>query len=507
MGTTGLRLLGAGTLIGVITACGGQATGRSGVADGTPRTGADGDAGVTRSGEESGVDAGKPTRLTVRTHGLGNVQIRDEEKGTDCTPTPADDGTERCLPPYAGAGRVLFADSECTIPVIFPTSLDPCDTAPPAYFAHYGGPAGCAARKTTTYTRGSTIETPSALYNQSLGNCYVVKDSDRPSFGLVDGTFYEALPLPASDWVKLTKETVPVTDALALVGWKGADDSVIPDGFELLSSGTPCTPYPSDARPGDERRCVPAVRAVVSSGVHGDAICEGPPLATSCTPTEVLDLGSEMDDSGTLVEHLSEAVSAGSTGYFVNPFAGRACEVFPAFPGDASYLYTPGGPLALNRYPLLDLTVEGTVRLQTQYWTSNGKNLLAQSLYDSTYGETCTPMQLSDGGRWCVPNSTIRFDYYGDTRCTVLIGVSTSQVSNTRMGILNPGDGRCPDSTPPVLHVAIPSTGSSYYAMQFSDNEPPHCDLVGSVPGNVRLFEPGMPLDPSTVFAAAPPDP
>jgi hypothetical protein len=397
----------------------------------------------------------------------------------------------------------LFADAECSHPVI-PDEPDECGRTG-TYFVERGGPAGCLAPQATVYTLGAKIDPPPQLYNHNAGLCVTTTRSAAAGFN-------EAVPSDSGDWVELADDVVPVTDALAVVNWEGADGSRIPIGLQLLSSGRACEPYPDDISES-QVRCVTVPRANLTVD-YADAQCSGEQLGASCQPTDVIDIIPNTSASQTYAGAygLFQTGAPASIAYFRNPFDGNKCVLLSGnwrTESDASYFFAIGPPLEVERYPSLTRVSEGSGRLRIRYLTSEGKDLLPELFYDSKYGQSCTAMQLSDGGTWCVPGP-LEFDTergnFMDPECTRLaayvppeVGGSSSPAEPYRFGLVLPQGHTCNSARKPVLYSIAERTGPMFFRSSTGT-----CTQGGPPNPGERIFEAVAPLDPAVELEPVP---
>jgi hypothetical protein len=500
MGRVGpFRILVTATV--VVAGCGGETIDRISTGRSPP----------TNVGQDAGSDSGvvpplpaefeRPssgTRLTVvEPYTPDNPILWDQEKHTRCRPQLASDGTRRCLPDSGYS--VMFADSRCTRGVII-DEQDPCGGSL-KYYVDGDGAGQCGTGKTTVYSAGSRIDRPQELYPHNAFPCSLL---DRTVQQESAGPYYEAVPSDPTEWVAFTEEVVPVTDALAVTVWIGADGSRLPHGLKLLPSKKACDAYPRPQEPPPPRTwCIPTERARPGDGFPTDQ-CNGERLAGACGPTDVIELtpvGQIMD--------LFETGDVVSTVYFANPNEGGKCMTFPpawtSAPNPSVY-YLSGSPLALDRYPTLTLARQGSGRVQVEYLTSGGKNLFVESYFDTKYGERCRPAELSTGGTWCVPAAlefTMEavFSLYADPGCTrplAAILEPPGQSSPYLFALVFPSGHSCTSWALPTLHSLKEYRGPTF---QRSGGR---CQPTEGAPFDSPYLEPGTPLDPSEVLAAVP---
>lgn len=475
-------------------ACGGETVGHASIHDTPPTSskdsGSDGglpkaDAGVVR------MDGG--TRLTV----LPGPQIWDEEKHVLCTPRLATDGTERCLP-YPLAQPVEFTDSSCQQAVIRDQN-DVCG-APLKYYVDSGEAGSCSTHETTVYVAGSAIDTPKRTYPHNANPCSLFDRSASPS----PGSYYEAVPSAPADWVEFTEVVEPVTEALGVASWKAPDGTRIPNGLRLLPSGEACEGFFSDAT---ETHCIPTLRASPGDGFDNDQ-CTGQPVAGSCGPAGIIVSASP--------SQLYETGAVVSPVYFHSPTDVTQCTTLPASwtsPPNPSVFYEFGPPVSLDKYPALTLVKVGSDRLQIEYVTSGGKNLLVNSYFDTKYGMPCTPTMLSDGGTWCVPGAMAFIpetdNVFADSRCTRPIGDGSIQqsVPGPQTGLVFPfalvfpRGSSCNPKLLPTLSAIVEYSGPTY---QLSGDQ---CVSADGTTTDVHWYAPGTSVDPSNVLVPVPTPP
>lgn len=488
-------------VMGILAAvsCGGHATERASVHE-SPPTSSDGghDGGISDAAVFDGrvLPPGSGTRLTVLQMFPPEFPlIWDEEKQIACTPQRASDGTERCLPSSAPAA--MYLDSSCTHAVVQP-GPDACG-ALGKYFLDTGGGGQCPDRTTKVFVAGSRIQTPQELYPHNGSPCALLDRAETP---IPTDEYYDAVLSDPTDWVLLTEEVVPVTDDLALVTWKGADGSQIPNELRLRSSGKVCSryPLPGDLTPSQKSWCIPSLRAHQGDGFPNEQ-CSGQGLAASCGATEVIE-GPELFQTGASVSPV----------YFKNPAESGKCMTLPSAwtsSPNPSVFYTYGPPLGLDEYPPLDVTREGTDRIRIDYLTSQGKNLIVEAFYDTTYGVPCSPTRLSDGTNWCVP-AVLAFmpdsPYdFADPQCSRPVVIapppSAAPPSTTPerlpFVLVYPPGHSCNPKAEPTIHSAVEYKGPMFQLIGGQ------C-YPGAVDPGSLIFEAGAPLDPSTVVAPIP---
>jgi hypothetical protein len=502
----GFWLLGAGIL--QIAGCGGETVGRLANHD-TPPGGSGGGrtdgGGQTADAAADGAvldpDALTPlsgSRLTiVEPFYLGGPTLWDEQKNVACSPALASDGTERCIP--TSIASVDFSDSSCMHAVIA-SARNSCGRTYD-YYVDNGGGGQCPLGKTTVYTMGARIDTPAEVFPHNSYPCALLDRGTSPPPGTA---YYDAVPSDPSDWTLLTVEIVPATDALSVVVWKGADGSRLPYGFRLRRTDTPCDRYPNTADTTLAVHCIPSVHARPGDGFPNDQ-CSGQPLFGSCGPTEV----AEMPGPDFSLFKTDKKISPV---YFKNPLNAAECVTLPAAWTSApnpSVFYTVGASLDQASYPRLDVKRQGSERIQIDYITSAGKNLFAESYYDTKYDLRCNPIQLSDGGRWCVPGA-LEFTpdypgYFSDPQCTHAVDINMPQA-------LLPGE-----APEPVLFGLVYSPGHSCdahskptlyslekYSGPLFQYQPDGCPPAETPSPGAVLYVAKDPIDPSGAVGELP---
>lgn len=502
----------------VVAGCGGStidrtSNGRSpppnGGRDGGSSGGGDSGGGAREAGTDA--DAAPPdpadylrprsgSRLTViEPYAPDQPMLWDQEKGIQCRPQLATDGTMRCLPNFGNG--VSFSDSACKHPVINPV-IDTCAGAAKYYIdGDFSGQ--CGSGNVSVYTAGARIDTPQALYPHNAYPCSLL---DRSQPGDPSGNYYEAVPVDSTEWVSFKEEVLTITDELAVTVWVGADGSRLPHGFELLPSKKRCEPTPSLQDPPAPRTwCIPKVRARFGDGFPTDQ-CTGDHLAGACEPTDVI------DDYPYDTEGIFETGERVTTVYFTNPNENGKCMTLP--PGftsapNTSVFYRKGPPLTLDHYPTLSQTRQGSGRVQIDYLTSAGKNLRVESYFDTKYGQACTPTELSSGGTWCVPGayqmtSGNLYSFYADPACTRgLVDVGGPGRNPYLFALVYSAGHQCTAWATPTLHSVTEYRGPIFQnsAGQCAPMDPP---TLPPLPISQLYLEPGQPIDPSGVLATVP---
>jgi hypothetical protein len=483
----------------VVIGCGGE-TIEGTSAGGSPPTNIGRDGGRTSdASSEGGVPdpadyerSRSGTRLTVTEPSPGHPTLWDRDKNIRCVPRLATDGTTRCLPDWSNSA--LFSDSLCTHAVISPTS-DDCGVSS-RYYLDSDRVALCGTGKTTVYTAGAPIDTPQAVYPHDGSPCSLADQSM-----VQPGPFYEAVVSDPTEWVELTTEMVPVTEALGVVVWVGTDGSRLPYGLRLLASAKPCDAYPPPQEPAPLHTwCIPSLRARPGDGFPTDQ-CTGEHLAGACEPTNVIEAPTDLLETGATV----------STVFFQNPLENLKCMTLPpAFTSapNPSFYYLSGPPLQRDQYPALELTRQGSGRVQAEYWTNNGKNLFVVSYYDTKYGDRCIPTEFASGGTWCVRGTTIPFTpriayhVYADPECTRELTVTAAGPSPNNekpLGLVYPSGHSCTSWELPTLHSLQEYRGPTF---MFSATG---CQPSQSQnPPDMQMMEPGAAVDPSSAFGAVP---
>jgi hypothetical protein len=301
----------------------------------------------------------------------------------------------------------------------------------------------------------------------------------------------------------LTEEIVPATDALSVVVWKGADGSRLPYGFRLRRTNARCDKYPAISETTLAAHCIPSEHARPSDGFSDDQCSAQQPLFGSCGPTEV----AEMPDSS-----LFSTDKKISPVYFKNPANVVGCVVLPPPSTSApnrSVFYTIGTALDQGSYPELDVKRQGSERIQVDYITSAGKNLFAESYYDTKYELRCWPKQLSDGGRWCIPGALeFKADYPGffsDPQCTRAVGADTPQPllpdvapQPSLFALVYPPGHSCDAHLRPTLYSLEKYNGPLF---QYQSDV---CLPARTPSPGTQLYVAKDPLDPSSAVGALP---
>lgn len=374
-----------------------------------------------------------------------------------------------------------------------------------------GGDAGaCSAHKTAIYVPGSAIDTPKETYPHNANPCAFLDRANSPALA---GSYYEAVPSAPAEWVELTEDVEPVTDSLAVVSWRASDGTRIPNRLRLLPGGEACDSYPFlfDAM-GADTRCVPTLRARAGDGFDNDR-CSGEPLAASCGPTGVVESKLPESDLPGPPPKLFETGAVVSPVYFRGINDLTQCTTLPSSwtsPPNQSVFYELGPALSLDKYPVLSLLKVGTERLQIEYLTSAGKNLLVNSYFDTKYGMQCTPTKLADGGTWCVPG-TIQFlpdnpNLFADAECTRPLvdwfpgpdemGLATPKF---RFGLAFPPGSSCNPKLAPTLVSIVDYSGATYQRLSTSQ-----CSWTSGPNPDVHYFEVGAPVDPREIVVPVP---
>ena len=485
----------------VVAGCGGETIDRTSVGHSPPTTvgrDAGSDGSVVPPDPDQFLRPMSGVRLTViEPYSPDNPLLWDQQKDIQCRPQLATDGTIRCLPDVGYS--VIFLDSRCTHPVT-PPGPDPCGGSP-KYYTDTDGAGPCATRKTTVFTAGTRIDTPQELYPHNADPCSLL---DRTMPPQAPGDYHEAVPSDPSEFVAFTEEVFPVTDALAVVVWVGADGSRLPHGLELLPSKTRCEQYPPPQEPAAPHSwCIPTARARPSDGFPTDQ-CSGEHLAGACEPTDVIELSPTGQDIDLL-----ETGALTSTVYFANPNEGGKCMTFPPSYTSApnySHFYRSGSRLQIDKYPTLAVTRQGTDRVQVAYLTSGEQNLRVESYFDTKYGQQCTPIEFSSGGTWCVSSTLgftpgIAYNVYADPACTrPLASADPSQSNPFQVALVYPSGHTCTSWGFPTLHSLAEYRGPTYQTFEGPCRP---SDSIQVPPGQLYL-EPGPQIDPASVFAAVP---
>jgi hypothetical protein len=263
---------------------------------------------------------------------------------------------------------------------------------------------------------------------------------------------------------------------------------------------------------GADTRCIPTSRARAGDGFDNDQ-CSGEPLAASCGATGVIE--SKLPESGLpgSPPKLFETGAVVSPVYFRGINDPTQCTTLPSSwtsPPNESVFYELGPALSLDKYPVLSTIKVRTDRLQIEYLTSAGKNLLVNSYLDTKYDLPCTPTKLADGGTWCVPRTIqLLLDspaLFADPQCTRPLldwfpGPSEEglQTPKFRFGLVFPRGSSCNPTLLPTLVSIVDYDGPTYQALGSE------CLwATGPSPGN---FEAGAPVDPSGVVVLVPQPP
>src|SRR5262249_52018087 len=137
-----------------------------------------------------------------------------------------------------------------------------------------------------------------------------------------------------------------------------------------------------------------------------------------------------------------------------------------------SNFYTPGPALALDKYPALEWKIRGSGRIQTEYMTSSGKNLVARSLYDTKYGARCDVRRLSDGGTWCVPGAVdlplgSTGNFFADSQCSSPVAQPNEPTGGPPtkhlFAVVYPSGNACGQNVALTLHSLVEHASLIYY--------------------------------------------
>jgi hypothetical protein len=317
----------------------------------------------------------------------------DSERDEDCEFRTAADGKLRCLP-YNYEGRIYFADTACSDPVV--TFVDDyCADTDAEYLLQTEGEQCAANRGTRVYELGATYDVAGGLYAlDSGGTCAAATNP-------FNGTYYrKGAEVPATSFAEGETKTWQSPGQLATDGIVGTDGLLQVTGWH--------DPEHADVRCYFDRtedgveRCVPL--GGLSETQYFAAGCEQRLLSTYSTCP-----GNVPPDYASL--YTSTQCGAGSSVYRRGAeYTGALWEnssgcTESTVPPEIS-LYARGEQVPITEFVGTTLSQNQTDggRLLPTYRNSDDGACWFQGWYDTTLETDCSFELMSDGKLHCVPD-------------------------------------------------------------------------------------------------------
>jgi hypothetical protein len=337
----------------------------------------------------------------------------DSQTSEACSFRIAADGTWRCLPMGGLSTMAGWLDASCTQPAV----LDLSPHCARSRFALVGvGPvAACDAPMVDVLRVGDERADVASVYvRNAQGECvaWAVPAGAR---------VHDARAEPLATFVRATSRSADRGGGLAMQLIDAEDGARAVTGLHDRGTDAPCVP----GLDGDLLRCVP-VSAAGLVGRFADASCTARVAWTGgftrCAPRFAVEPGSVC--GGDRSRWYVAGAPVASDALFIN--GSGTCGPAPRDPFESSY-FALGTEVDPGTFPLLRYEVAGSgpVRVR-RVVTPDGYTVAADGFEDARTGEICTPLDLSDGSRRCIPsgdprmgrvNATLDNDYFFDAAC------------------------------------------------------------------------------------------
>jgi|GEM_PF-2072491 len=325
------------------------------------------------------------------------TSLWDSALAVPCSFEPASDGESRCIPDLHGT--VMFADPQCTQPVIA------------AYWSCVGDDLRYARRSVAEGDCDRSVETYAAIEGEDpvLRPVFWLREGDC----VADGTRQSVLAqrLPDSDLVRATRIESPRTQGMSMRMLLAEDGAVWPETVIDQGRGEPCSPD------RESERCVPASAGWFSErdllhdasceqrAVEVDA-CQGSTLRgreSTCAPMAFYEHGEEV---GALAQRGLDDI----------------CEPLEDVTGTH---VTVGAAIPIETFPPAEVATVGEGRIREQRMVDTAGDSLVtglggRRLYDTALDLLCHPMRMADGTIRCLPPVLTLHAYslYADDQCT-----------------------------------------------------------------------------------------
>lgn len=422
------------------------------------------------------------TRLKAHVLDGGNdaralIDFYDTVLGINCTFVENASGEYHCLPvPFT----TMYFDADCTRPAFVGTDRDGATARPGLLFR--ANSLGCDS---IVLPYSLVEEQPvTQLYLSNFGRCAPVATAlDRA-------------------WVAQREPLARfASSALSAIGEEGeaqalrasSDDGAYVN-LGMIAQGQPCTGLPL----GQIERCVPTPLAQMTSDVHADDQCSGPPLAyathsprDSCagrSATLALTFGGDTCSRGYALRTLLDTVPS--------PFSGirDACNALDPSLYNAD-LYRVGGPAPSSDMPLLSAASIGSGALRLAATANRLGTPLIEgpfARWTSPNAEPCARVLDASGVARCAPGQPISQNIgpYADANCTRRVS-ENPRCDATLKYLLEEEQANLGEWTLIAAYVAEPYTGPLY--QQQTDG----CRSF-EAPAGSRYFQRGAAVDIET---------
>jgi hypothetical protein len=257
---------------------------------------------------------------------------------------------------------------------------------------------------------GNAVVAPDKLYDVNVFGCAEVPGTSA--------RYFAATPSPAKEWVAFEHRVKPVTGRLGVGYWTGSDGSQLIDGAWLLEQDVRCN---SEIDESQNERCIPTNRVQVDPAFYTDStcttkvaasfVCEAALItATPQNPPDPACRGTSISGDWFVATPIDARLVHRGIGS-----VDRGC--MPSEFGGFKY-FAPGAAVVLDALPPIERARGGSERIQRVFWTSEGKALYADGLYDTALGSECHAVATSKG-TVCEAVGEIVGQYFADPTCTV----------------------------------------------------------------------------------------
>lgn len=408
--------------------------------------------------------------LTTPSGAVAETELWDSKLAVPCSFERASDGEQRCMPDvYAG---VVFADSECTQPVI--VSPFSCTENDFRYARRYLDTADCdwTVEVYAAVEGEGPAEMP--VFSQWSGEC------------AAEGTMQAVLAqrVPERALVRASFFEQPRTDGMSMRMLVADDGAVWPEAVVDEGRGEPCHPELESGRCVPEAAAWFSHRSPLSEGaceqrVVGVDACDGAILRgreSACDPDSFYEYGDEVD-----AQDLSELGDD------------NVCEPTEGF---ADAYVTLGPVIPFESFPSVQTVTlgEGTVQEQRML-DAAGDSLVTgdrgHRLYDTSLEEYCWPALMADGSIRCLPRAARlpSIPVYADDECSQRVVGGSASV--------------CGETAPPVPYAveqgSCGAASSVYVLGDKVDSQDFYWPISGCSPaapifGETAFFHLGEPL-------------
>ncbi|MBV8756083.1 MAG: hypothetical protein JO257_02335 [Deltaproteobacteria bacterium] len=319
----------------------------------------------------------------------------DTALASDCQPTLASDGVERCMPFRARVGP-YFADAACT--------------------------------QSLAIVYKGTCGSDSYAFDDSAGSV-----TEYPIAGLFAGTVYQNVggctiaSLPINTEAHIIGAAAQPTQFLAstyhrqqvgsfLHSFNDYADGATIDIGSLVLGNTSCAPQLTQLGPAP---CTAGARRATLG--YSDAMCTKPVLIWARTPYDP-------PTASELVVYPPQACDSAYT-YYQTIANVTGPSYYIKHPGSCDMIPTPGNVVMYTATQMADPSPTGTIvkgpdrgRIGTFYWIGPDQVGIAVGNFDQQLGLPCLPFNASDGMLRCLPQAAVRETANENASCTGSIG-------------------------------------------------------------------------------------